>query len=86
MQLITNDKFISSEHRVLANRATGARVSVACFFTTGIRPNPRIYGPIRELVSEDNPPKYRDITVKDFAAYRGAKGLDGTSDLLHFKI
>ncbi|KAG2267237.1 hypothetical protein Bca52824_061792 [Brassica carinata] len=86
MQLVTNDKFISSEHRVLANRATGARVSVACFFTTGIRPNPRTYGPIRELVSEDNPPKYREITVKDFAAHRSAKGHDGTSDLLHFKI
>ncbi|KAH0876727.1 hypothetical protein HID58_064121, partial [Brassica napus] len=84
--LITNDKFISSEHRVLANRATGARVSVACFFTTGIRPNPRTYGPIRELVSEDNPPKYREITVKEFAAHRSAKGHDGTSDLLHFKI
>ena len=86
MQLITNDKFISSEHRVLANRATKARVSVACFFTTGIRPNPRIYGPIRELVSKDNPPKYREITVMEFAAHRSAKGLDGTSDLLHFKI
>ncbi|VVA90209.1 unnamed protein product [Arabis nemorensis] len=86
LQLITNDKFISSEHRVLANRATEARVSVACFFTTGIRPNPRMYGPMRELVSEDNPAKYREITVKEFAAHRSSKGLDGTSDLLHFKI
>ncbi|CAN7065337.1 unnamed protein product [Brassica rapa subsp. trilocularis] len=85
MQLVTNDKFISSEHRVLANRATKARVSVGCFFTTGIRPNPRIYGPIRELVSENNPPKYREITVKELAAHRDAKGLDG-SNLLHFKI
>lgn len=85
LQLVTNDKFISSEHRVLANRATKARVSVACFFTTGIRPNPRIYGPIRELVSENNPPKYREITVKELAAHRDAKGLDG-SNLLHFKI
>ncbi|KFK42979.1 hypothetical protein AALP_AA1G063900 [Arabis alpina] len=86
LQLITNDKFVSLEHRVLANRATRARVSVACFFTTGVRPNPRMYGPIRELVSEDNPPKYRETTVKEFAAQRSARGLDGTSDLLHFKI
>jgi len=86
MQLITNDKFISLEHRVLANRATRARVSVACFFTTGVRPNPRMYGPIRELVSEENPPKYRETTIKDYATYFNAKGLDGTSALLHFKI
>jgi isopenicillin N synthase-like dioxygenase len=86
LQLITNDKFISLEHRVLANRATRARVSVACFFTTGVRPNPRMYGPIRELVSEENPPKYRETTIKDYATYFNAKGLDGTSALLHFKI
>ncbi|KAL1202087.1 1-aminocyclopropane-1-carboxylate oxidase-like protein 3 [Cardamine amara subsp. amara] len=86
LQLITNDKFISLEHRVLANRATRARVSVACFFTTGIRPNPRLYGPIRELVSEENPPKYRETTIRDYATYFNAKGLDGTSALLHFKI
>ncbi|KFK42978.1 hypothetical protein AALP_AA1G063800 [Arabis alpina] len=86
LQLITNDKFISSEHRVLANRATRARVSIACFFTTGLRHNPRMYGPIKELVSEDNPPKYREITIKEFTTHRNAKGLDGTPDLPHFKI
>ncbi|KAK8548618.1 hypothetical protein V6N12_061528 [Hibiscus sabdariffa] len=34
LQLITNDKFKSVEHRVLAN-TEGPRVSVASFFTTG---------------------------------------------------
>ncbi|XP_010486403.1 PREDICTED: 1-aminocyclopropane-1-carboxylate oxidase homolog 2-like [Camelina sativa] len=88
LQLITNDKFISLEHRVLANRATRARVSVACFFTTHVQvlPNPRLYGPIKELVSEENPPKYRETIVRDYATYVNAKGLDGTSALLHLKI
>ncbi|XP_010486383.1 PREDICTED: 1-aminocyclopropane-1-carboxylate oxidase homolog 3-like [Camelina sativa] len=86
LQLITNDKFISLEHRVLANRATRARVSVACFFTTGVRPDPRVYGPITELVSEENPPKYREITIREYTTYSNAKGLDGTSALLHLKI
>ncbi|KFK42982.1 hypothetical protein AALP_AA1G064200 [Arabis alpina] len=86
LQLITNDKFISLEHRVLANRTTRARVSVACFFTTGLRHNPRMYGPMRELVSEENPPKYREITLKEYAAYIYAKGIDGTSALLPFRI
>ncbi|EOA39286.1 hypothetical protein CARUB_v10012295mg [Capsella rubella] len=86
LQLITNDKFISLEHRVLANRSSRARVSVACFFTTGMRPNPTMYGPIRELVSEANPPKYRETTIREYATHFNAKGLDGTSALLHFKI
>ncbi|XP_010457796.1 PREDICTED: 1-aminocyclopropane-1-carboxylate oxidase homolog 3-like isoform X1 [Camelina sativa] len=86
LQLITNDKFISLEHRVLANRATRARVSVACFFTTGVKPDPRVYGPMTELVSEENPPKYREITIREYTTYSNAKGLDGTSALLHLKI
>ncbi|KAG5516919.1 hypothetical protein RHGRI_037601 [Rhododendron griersonianum] len=83
--LVTNDKFKSIEHRVLANRV-GPRVSVACFFTTGMLPSTKLYGPINELLSEDNPPKYRETTARDFSAHFNAKGLDGTSALLHFKL
>ncbi|EOA16876.1 hypothetical protein CARUB_v10005101mg [Capsella rubella] len=86
LQLISNDNFVSSEHRVLANRASKARISVACFFFTAMTPNPTLYGPIREIVSEENPPKYRETTIKEYTAHFNAKGLDGTSALLHFKI
>ncbi|KAG9131904.1 hypothetical protein Leryth_022573 [Lithospermum erythrorhizon] len=44
MQLITNDKFRSVEHRVVAN-LVGPRVYVACFFS-GPVPAPKLYGPI----------------------------------------
>lgn len=85
LQLITNDKFPSAVHRVLANNV-GPRVSVACFFSTGVSPTSKLFGPIKELLSEENPPKYRATTVKEYVEYYRAKGLDGTSALLHFNI
>ncbi|XP_019432349.1 PREDICTED: 1-aminocyclopropane-1-carboxylate oxidase homolog 1-like [Lupinus angustifolius] len=85
LQLITNDRFKSVEHRVLAN-FLGPRISVACFFSTDLQSFPKLYGPIKELLSEDNPPKYRETTVAEYAKYYKAKGLDGTSALQHFRI
>ncbi|KAJ0261407.1 Non-hem dioxygenase N-terminal domain-containing protein [Hirschfeldia incana] len=86
LQLITNDKFISVEHRVLANRQ-GPRISVASFFSSSNkRANSTVYGPMKELVSEENPPKYRDITIKEYSDGYTEKGLDGTSHLMNFRI
>ncbi|KAJ8764585.1 hypothetical protein K2173_006457 [Erythroxylum novogranatense] len=85
LQLSTNDKYKSAEHRVLANRQ-GPRVSVAGFFTTAFMPNSRLYGPIKEMLSEENPPKYRETTVQEFVACSLARGLDGGSALLDFKL
>ncbi|KAL2319798.1 hypothetical protein Fmac_028767 [Flemingia macrophylla] len=85
MQLITNDKFKSVEHRVVAN-SVGPRVSVASFFSTSLQPSSKLYGPIKDLVSEDNPPKYRETTVREYVSYVFARGLDGTSPLPHFKV
>ncbi|CAN0898534.1 1-aminocyclopropane-1-carboxylate oxidase homolog 1 [Linum grandiflorum] len=85
LQLISNDKFKSVEHRVVA-KDVGPRVSVASFFTTGFTPNARIYGPIKELLSADNPPKYRETTILNFTTEFYKKGLDGNSALLLFKI
>eukprot|EP00258_Populus_trichocarpa_P049011 XP_024465030.1 1-aminocyclopropane-1-carboxylate oxidase homolog 1 [Populus trichocarpa] len=85
MQLISNDKFISVEHWVLAN-CKGPRVSVACFFSTFLTPSPRFYGPMKELLSEENLPKYRETTVRDYCAHYNEKGLGRTSALLDFKL
>ncbi|KAL0774644.1 hypothetical protein Bca101_039796 [Brassica carinata] len=85
LQLITNDKFLSVEHRVLANRGDEPRVSVASFFVHPL-PSFRVYGPMKELLSEQNPPKYRDTTVTEYTRHYMARGLDGNSVLHQFKI
>ncbi|KAK7269132.1 hypothetical protein RIF29_21848 [Crotalaria pallida] len=83
-QLITNDKFKSAKHRVLAN-TIGPRISVACFFSTNLCPSDRVYGPIKELLSEENLPLYRETTARDFVLYYNSKGL-GTRTLEDFRL
>ncbi|MED6108024.1 hypothetical protein PIB30_019614 [Stylosanthes scabra] len=84
LQLITNDKFKSVQHRVLAN-FTGPRISVACFFGSGLMPSSKLFGPIKELLCEDNSPKYRETTIAEYVAYFSTKGL-GSNPLQHFRI
>ncbi|XP_074589870.1 1-aminocyclopropane-1-carboxylate oxidase homolog 1-like isoform X2 [Curcuma longa] len=86
LQLISNDRFKSVEHRVVANRE-GPRISIACFFSTHFHPcSTRLYGPIKELISEENPPLYKEIMVRDYVAYYYSRGLDGKSTISHFRL
>ncbi|KAM7274476.1 hypothetical protein ACFE04_016342 [Oxalis oulophora] len=85
--LMTNDKFKGATHRVLATNV-GPRISMAGFFRSeGQRGNlARIHGPIKELLSNENPPVYKEMTLGEFLEHYNSKGLDGSSPLSRFKL
>uniref|UniRef100_A0A803Q5A8 Fe2OG dioxygenase domain-containing protein n=1 Tax=Cannabis sativa TaxID=3483 RepID=A0A803Q5A8_CANSA len=85
LQLITNDRFKSVEHRVLASH-DGRRISIACFFAKYVNPTSKLYGPIKELLSENDPPKYRETTVQEYISYFSEKCNEGTKPLDRFKL
>ncbi|XP_050374920.1 deacetoxyvindoline 4-hydroxylase-like [Argentina anserina] len=83
LQAISNDKLKSVQHRVLANRV-GPRVSVAYFLKGEIATKP--YGPIKELVSDENPPVYKEFSIEEYQGKFFSQGLDEKSTLDHFKL
>ena len=87
MQLLSNDKLKSVNHRVISKQE-GSRISLACFFRTeSFEPgdNSRCYGPIKELLTEENPPVYKETTAPDYLKHYYSKG-SGTSALSHLKL
>ncbi|KAI4986940.1 hypothetical protein ZWY2020_019570 [Hordeum vulgare] len=82
LQLMSNDRFKSVEHRVVAN-TVGPRVSAACF----IRPcasSKKVLTPI--VMDGDGGARYRSTMVEEMFRHYRVKGLDGTSSLQHFRI
>ncbi|XP_050216352.1 1-aminocyclopropane-1-carboxylate oxidase homolog 11-like [Mercurialis annua] len=90
LQLISNDKFKSVYHRVIS-KEVGPRISIASFIRSHMEEGSssscsRKFGPIKQLLSEDNPPLYRETTVREYVSKIYTKGLDGNSGLHYFKL
>uniref|UniRef100_A0A0D9X7J5 Fe2OG dioxygenase domain-containing protein n=1 Tax=Leersia perrieri TaxID=77586 RepID=A0A0D9X7J5_9ORYZ len=83
MQLVSNDRFRSVEHRVVASGGGGARVSVACFFRPEYA-SARVYSPV--VVAGGEKAVYRSTRAGEFLRYYNGKGLDGRSTLEHFRL
>ncbi|XP_068645797.1 1-aminocyclopropane-1-carboxylate oxidase homolog 1-like [Aristolochia californica] len=84
LQLLSNGKFKSMEHRVVSTNL-GPRISVACFYSPNSSDG-RLYGPIKELLSESNPPIYRETTIGNYVSLFRSRGLYAGSTLNHFKL
>ncbi|KAK1315430.1 hypothetical protein QJS10_CPA06g00266 [Acorus calamus] len=85
LQLITNGKFKSVEHRVLASHS-GTTLSVACFLRPSLYTDDRVYGPIKELLSEGEPPRYKGVRMREYQQHYNAKGLAGKDALKDFEL
>ncbi|KAL9240336.1 hypothetical protein vseg_014570 [Gypsophila vaccaria] len=83
LQLVSNDKLKSVYHRVTAN-SVGPRISAALFMN-GDQMSPKLHGPIKELLSEDNPPVYREFTLHEFHTSFFSRPLD-VPGFEHFKV
>lgn len=62
---------------------------MATFFSNSHDPEKgitKVYGPIKELLSEENPPIYRNSSIGEIMAHHFAKGLDGNHALNPFRL
>ncbi|KAI3886215.1 hypothetical protein MKW92_018599 [Papaver armeniacum] len=83
LQIMSNDKYRSVEHRVLANSLREPRISIAIFF----KPSHKeiLYGPLPELITHPQKPAlYKQFTLEELMMKFRLKRLDGKSSLVDY--
>ncbi|KAJ0093390.1 hypothetical protein Patl1_25155 [Pistacia atlantica] len=83
--VISNNKLKSDYHRVVANGFV-PRISVACFLTGHATGTPKLYGPVKQLTSEENPPVYRDFLISEYLSSYFSGPVGDNSVLYQFKL
>ncbi|KAK8504597.1 hypothetical protein V6N12_017139 [Hibiscus sabdariffa] len=84
LQILSNDEYVSVEHRVLANPSKEPRVSIAVFFSPSARET--LYGPFSELTSPEKPLRYCQFVYHDYMRRFFTKELDGKTLTNYYRI
>lgn len=73
LQIMSNERYKSIEHRVVANKSK-TRISMPIF----VNPVPdAIIGPLPEMLENGDEPKYKQVMFSDYFNYFFSKGHDG---------
>ncbi|KAK6278861.1 hypothetical protein POUND7_019128 [Theobroma cacao] len=83
-KIVSNDKLKSVKHRVVATHV-GPRISVPCFFSGHSSLLDKPFRPIKELTSEANPPRYKDVVLREYVARFLSGSLDGKPPIDYYK-
>jgi isopenicillin N synthase-like dioxygenase len=84
LQILSNDEYVSVEHRVVANSSNEPRISVGVFFNSAERE--KLCGPFPELISPEKPAVYGKFTNADYMKRFFTKELDGKSLTNYYKL
>ncbi|KAK9017606.1 hypothetical protein V6N11_080083 [Hibiscus sabdariffa] len=84
LMILSNDEYVSVEHRVLANPSKEPRVSIAVFFNPSARE--ALYGPFSELTSPEKPPRFRQFVHNDYMRRFYTRELDGKTLINYYRI
>ncbi|XP_056165083.1 1-aminocyclopropane-1-carboxylate oxidase homolog 4-like [Syzygium oleosum] len=83
LQIMSNNEYISADHRVLANTSGEPRMSVVVFYYPSDCESP--FGPFPELISLEKPAVYQKFKVEEYLKTFYTNELDGKSLKNYFR-